>query len=167
MFRLILPGCALLLLVAGCAPVREAPSLEPRAAEAIDPRLPVIDRSEALAADPAFAAELGAVRQRALAAARAAEPAIASATRAAMAAETSCCAAIQLSLSRDPADPAARAPFTAALGDLDRTIALRVRSRGRLVPQDLAAADGVIAEVAALDRAQASALARAASLLQR
>lgn len=164
--RSLLPGCALLLLTAGCAPIKDAPSLSPRAAEAIDPRLPVPDRSAALPVSPEFATALTTLRTRALAAAAEAEPAIRAATAAAAAADPpqseSWIAAQQIV----SAAVAARAPFAAALGDLDALIGLRVRGRERLVPQDVAAAEAVLAELNAIDRRQAGAIMAAERRLQ-
>ena len=159
MFRLLLPGCAFALVAAGCAPIDDAPSLAVRPAETIDPRLPVVDRSATLAADPQLAAALGLLRQRALAAAAQAEPAISAAATATAAAgprESESWIAAQQGIS---AAIAARAAFTAALSDLDQLIALRVRGQERLVPRDLAAADTLAAELRAIDHRQVSAIA--------
>lgn len=168
MTRAALLACLILpLLAAGCASVDNAPSLAPRAAERIDPRLPVIDRSAALPADPALIAELSALRSRALAAAERAEPAIRAAAAAAAAAgprESESWVRAQQLVS---AAIAQRADFTSALGDLDRLIALRLRGRERLVPQDLAAAEALVAELGAIDRRQAGTLAEAGQRLQR
>lgn len=147
------------LIVAGCASTGGEPSLAPRAAEAIDPRIPVVDSSASLAPDPQLVEALVAIRNRALAAAGQAEPAIASAAGlvgGAGAPESESWIVAQQAVS---AAIAARAPFTQALGDLDRLITQRVRSSGRLVPRDLAAADAVSAELSAIDRRQAEAIA--------
>jgi hypothetical protein len=167
MSRLFLPGCVLALVAAACAPVGNAPSLEVRSAEAIDPRLPVVDRSATLAADPELAAALGSLRQRAIAAAAQAEPAIRAAASAAAVAGPRESESWIVAQQRLSAAIATRAPFTAALSDLDRLIALRVRSRERLVPRDLAAAEALAAELGAIDRRQTGDIAMAGRRLQR
>ena len=168
MTRAALLACAIApLFLAACASVENAPSLAPRAAERIDPRLPVPDRSATLPGDPALLAELGALRSRALQAAQQAEPALRTAASAAAASgprgSESWIAAQQLV----SAAIAARADFTAALGDLDRLLALRIRGRERLVPQDLAAAEALVAELGTIDRRQAGILDAAERQLQR
>lgn len=167
MIRHLAPFLLPLALLAGCAPLGEVPSLERRAAESIDPRVPVADRSLVLAADPQLAAELAGLRSRARAAAADAEPAIDAAesrVAAAGARESESWIAAQQSIS---AAIAARAPFTQALGDLDRLIAERIRNRTRLVPQDLAAAQAVADELAAVDRGQSERLDSLQRRLQR
>lgn len=145
---------SLAVLLAGCAFTATPPSLAPRAAEKIDPRLPVVDNSAALPADPALLAELRAAEARARSAAAAAEPAIAAARNAvgsAGARESESWIAAQQLVS---AAVAARGPFTTALGDFDRLIAGRIVSGARLVPKELAEAKASSAELAALDRRQ-------------
>ena len=162
-----LPLALAALFAAGCASVDNAPSLATRSAESIDPRLPVPDRSASLAADPALAADLGALRTRSLAAAAAAEAPIRIAAEAAAAAggrESESWIRAQQLIS---AAIAARADFTRSLAELDALIALRIRGRERLVPQDLALADALVAELNTVDRRQAETLARAERELQR
>jgi hypothetical protein len=167
MVRLLFSACLLAALpLAGCASVKDAPSLAPREAEGIDPRLPVPDRSAALPADPELSSALGALRERALRAAREAEPAIAAARAASLRAgarESESWIAAQQAIS---AAVGARAAFTTALGDLDRLIALRIRGRERLVPQDLAAAEAVVEELGVIDRRQSAVLAAASAALR-
>ena len=156
-----LPLALAALFAAGCASVDNAPSLATRSAESIDPRLPVPDRSASLAAD------LGALRTRSLAAAAAAEAPIRIAAEAAAAAggrESESWIRAQQLIS---AAIAARADFTRSLAELDALIALRIRGRERLVPQDLALADALVAELNTVDRRQAETLARAERELQR
>jgi hypothetical protein len=155
------------LLAAGCASVGNAPSLATRTAETIDPRLPVPDRSAALSPDPGLSAALAELRTRALAAAASAEPSIRVAADAASAAggrESESWIRAQQLIS---AAIAARAGFTRTLGELDSLIALRIRGRERLVPQDLALAEALVAELNAVDRRQGETLARAGRQLQR
>ncbi|WP_300975069.1 hypothetical protein [Sphingomonas sp. LHG3406-1] len=163
------PALAVLLLTAAaaCAPLKDGPSLAPRAAEAIDPRLPIPDRAADLPPTPAFLAALEAVRSRALAGADVAEPAIRTATAAAAGAgpvqsESWITAQEQLS-----AAIAARAALVSALGDLDALVSRHTRSAERLVAQDLAAARRVNDELGAIDRRQLDALDAIKARLQR
>lgn len=155
------------VLAAACAPLPEGPSLSPRAAEKIDPRLPVADRSDALPGDPQFASALAALRGRALAAAADVEPALRAAESAVQVAgapgSESWIAAQQLV----SAAVAQRAPFTRALGDLDTLVAERIRTGARLVPSDLQLAEAVGQELAAVDRRQASTIDSFQRRLQR
>jgi len=159
MSRLLLLG-SLSLVLGGCASLQGGPSLSPRAAEGVDPRLPVADRSGTLPADSSLAAQVAALRSRAVAAAGRAEPAIRAAASAAVGAgapgSDSWINAQQL-LSAAVAE---RAPFTQALADLDRLLAERIRSGGRLVPQDLMQAKAAAEELEVTDRRQAGELAR-------
>lgn len=153
--RFALPALLLAAALAGCASDgRSPPSLAPRAAEAIDPRLPIIDRSGELPADPALLAQLQDALARARAAAGRAEPAIATARSAvgsagARGSESWISAQQLVSVA-----VAAREPFTTALGDFDRLISARIAGGERLVPRDIAAAREAAASLSELDRRQ-------------
>ena len=151
----------LLALLSACAsdPAGEQPSLAPRAAETIDPRLPVPDTSGQLPASP----ELRAVAEGLLAVARGGTDEF---NRRALAAEQAASAAG----SRDSdswiaaqqllsAAVAARYPVTSALGDIDELAARAVRDRGGLVPADLANVRAIADQIAAIDAAQAARIA--------
>ncbi|GAA4014187.1 hypothetical protein GCM10022280_10720 [Sphingomonas swuensis] len=158
MRRFFLPLLGSLALTA-CASAGQGPSLAPRAAEAIDPRVPVVDGSAALAADAGLSARLAALRDQALAAAGRAEPAIraaAAATSSAGGRESDSWIAAQQLVSAAIAE---RAAFSTALGDLDRLVAERIQSGGRLVPQDVLAARAVADQLSAVDRRQSDELA--------
>lgn len=146
---------ALLLLSACSTPSGRYPSLQPRAAEKIDPRLPVVramnnrPTSEALAgrlaylvdearsAEPAFdAAAVNAERVAAGAGARQSEGWIV--------AQEALTAAI-----------AARKPIVSALSDIDEIGANSLQKQGGIAPNDLAAIDRAAAEVAEIDKRQA------------
>ena len=62
---------------------------------------------------------------------------------------------------------AARAPFTAALADLDARVTAQVRSGGPFVPRAVAAVRDVSTELSALDARQAGELAALQARLQR
>ena len=160
-------SCLLAVLLAGCASVTNAPSLAPRAAEAIDPRLPIVDRSAALPADPALAAALRDIAAPAFTQARSVDSAIEQADRLAAtagpAASESWISA-QQSLS---AAIASQEPVTRAIGAFDAAVAERISSGARLVPQDLAAVRAIAGDLAAIDRRHRSAIARVQARLSR
>lgn len=161
------PAIACSLLLAGCASVADAPSLARRPAEAIDPRLPIPDRSAALPADPALAAALRRIADPAFARAPAVDAAIGRADALAGSAGapgSESWISAQQALS---AAVAAQAPITRAIGDFDEAVADRIRSGARLVPQDLAAVRAISADLAALDRRQRDAIAAVQARLAR
>ena len=144
----------------GCSsPKLAPPSLAPRAAEAIDPRLPV---ERALVVRPVTAGLTGRIAEL-LAEARSGEAAFRSALgpaqRAAAAAgpaRSESWIAAQLALS---ALEAARAPTTRALGDIDALAGADIMARNGIGADDLAAIQQASAEAGALDAAQRAALA--------
>lgn len=159
-----LPPRHLLLLttgaaaLAGCTSVADVPSLAKRPAEVIDPRLPIIDKSSALPADPALAAALRRIAQPAFAQARAVNLAIGRAEALARTAGPSgseSWIAAQQALS---AAIAAQEPVSRAIGEFDAALAERIRSGARLVPQDLAAARAIAANLAEVDRLHRTAI---------
>lgn len=135
------------------------PSLAPRAAEAIDPRLPVPDTSGELPANAALAARLQSLLAEAQAAQGGADAAIAAAERAAAGAgprQSESWIAAQQLLS---AAVAARYPVVRALGDMDALVARAVQEGGGLVPADLQAVRAAASAVAAIDSRQAARIA--------
>ena len=148
LFTLSLAACA--------APPGQPPSLAPRSAEAIDPRLPV--RAEPVLAAPSAA--LAARLAELIASARGSDaefgPAAAAAERLAAtagAAQSESWIAAQQALS---AAVAARGPTARALGDIDALAARPLQERGAIPPGDLAAIEAAAAEVAAIERRQAA-----------
>jgi hypothetical protein len=149
---LLLTLCA---LAACSSPGGPYPSLQPRAAEAIDPRLepvrPINDRP----VTPALAAKLSTLVEQARDGEAAFEPAAASAERLAAAAgapQSESWIAAQSALS---AAIAARTPTAVALSDIDALGATALQTQGGIAPNDLAAIKSAAAEVGALDRRQA------------
>ena len=150
---------AAILAVAGCAaPPGPAPSLAPRGAEAIDPRIPVTAGSVQRPVDRALAVRLaelvGLARQGESAFAAAASEAqrlaaVAGAPR------TESWVVAQQAVS---AAVAARGPTTRALGDIDSLTAAALVRQGGIAPADLAAIEAAAAEVGAIDRRQALAI---------
>ena len=144
-----------MLLLAGCAGGNAAaPSLERRAAEAIDPRLPVPDKSDDGVIDPALGAQVLAIVERARASTGEFDRTIAIAERLAATAgapQSESWIAAQQALS---AAIAARAPVSIAVGDLDALIEQQVRKGIRRA--DLSNATGGAEDLSALDSRQAA-----------
>ncbi|WP_205481473.1 hypothetical protein [Sphingomonas arenae] len=132
------------------------PSLAPRPAESIDPRLPVPDRSGEIPLDATLAAGLQALVAQARATETPFEAAIAPAEQAAAAAgarDSESWITAQQALS---GAIAARYPTTRALGDLDALSAARLKERGFIAPRDLAAIREAAEAIAAIDSRQAA-----------
>ena len=154
---LILP---LFLLSACAAPGGPYPSLQPRAAERVDPRVPVYRPTNDRPIDAALAGRLASL----VSAAHAGEPAF---NKAASSAErlagsagqprTESWIAAQEALT---AAIAARRPASTALGSIDELGAEALQLRGGLAPSDLSAIRRAAAEVSTVDEAQAQRLAR-------
>jgi hypothetical protein len=145
---------ALLLLSACSSTGGPSPSLQPRAAEAIDPRLqpfrPINDRPVTLE----LASQLAALIDEARAGDAAFEPAAANAERlsaSAGTAQSESWIAAQTALS---AAIAARRPTAVAQGDIDALGAAKLQSQGGIAPNDLKAIQGAAAEVASIARRQ-------------
>lgn len=160
---LLLTLCA---LAACSSPGGPYPSLQPRAAEAIDPRLepvrPINDRP----VTPALAAKLSTLVEQARDGEAAFEPAAASAEGLAAAAgapQSESWIAAQSALS---AAIAARTPTAVALSDIDALGATALQTQGGIAPNDLAAIKSAAAEVGALDRRQAQRVEAMRALLK-
>ena len=145
--------------VSGCAPTGgPPPSLLPRAAEAIDPRLPVSGPVNDRPVTPALAARLAELVGLARSGDEAFRPMVERAEQLAAGAGPSGSegwVAAQQALS---AAVAARAPTAQALGDIDALGANRLQAQGGLSPADLEAIATAAAEVGAMDRRQAAAI---------
>jgi hypothetical protein len=144
----------LLALTACATPGGLYPSLRPRAAEAIDPRVPVVRPMNNRPVSATLAARLSALVDQAQsgnatfdAAASRAERLAASAgapqSEGWIAAQEAITAAI-----------AAREGTAAALGDIDALAATALQTQGGIAPNDLSAIKRAQSEVAALDERQ-------------
>lgn len=158
----MLRAAALLpLLLAACGTARNGePSLAPRAAEAIDPRVPITSEVVAGPADPALAARI----TQLLAEVRGGDAAFQAAaqdaerlTAAAGPAQSESWIEAQQAVS---AAVAARAPVSRAIADLDELAATRLVTSGGMLPGDLAAIQAASAEAAAIGERQAAAIDR-------
>ena len=148
------------LLAACSAPVVNAPSLAPRAAEAIDPRLPIPDAIATGPASPALVLRLNELIGRARSADGAFQVAIGEAERLAAAAgdpQSETWVVAQQALS---AAVAARAPVTGALGDIDELGSVQLASKGSVPPADQAALAAAAAIVSEIDSRQAAVIDR-------
>ena len=152
--RISLAIVSLGLLGACSTPVGPAPSLAPRTAEAIDPRVPIPSEVEAGPADPALSAHLAALVDQAHAGDAAFRDTIGTAERLAEAAgapQSESWVVAQQALS---AAQAARGPTTRALGDIDALAATALATRGGIPAGNLAAIQAAAATVAGIDRSQ-------------
>jgi len=147
-------------MLAGCAAETGAPSLAPRPAEAIDPRVPVAEVIVSTDVTPGLASQLDALVARAVAGDEAFRAAAANAERLATAAgpaQSESWIAAQQALS---AAVAARAPVTVALGEIDSLAAARIQQFGGLSAADLQAINAAAARVADIDRSEAEQIER-------
>jgi hypothetical protein len=143
-------------LSACAAPGGPYPSLQPRAAEAIDPRVPVVRPMNDRPVTPALAGRLAELVAQGHAGDAAFGPAAAVAERLAASAgapQSEGWVAAEQALS---AAQAARGPTGTALGDIDALGANLLQTQGGIAPNDLAAIQRAGAEVAAIDQRQAA-----------
>jgi hypothetical protein len=160
---------ALLLSTAALAACSSAggpyPSLQPRSAEAIDPRVPVDRPINDRPVAPAVASRLAELVGEAHAGEAAFEPVAAQAERLASAAgapQSESWIAAQVALS---AAIAARKPTATALGDIDALGATALKTQGGIAPSDLSAIQRAAAEVASIDQRQADRISAIQRLL--
>ena len=143
------------------------PSLQPRAAEAIDPRLQPVRPMNDRPVRPALAAQLAGLVEQARSGDAAFTPAAADAERLASAAgarQSESWIAAQEALS---AAIAARRPTAVALSDIDALGATALQTQGGIAPNDLAAIREAASEVAAIDGRQARRIEAVQALLGR
>jgi hypothetical protein len=145
-----------LALAACSAPSGPVPSLAPRAAEAIDPRVPIPSTPPSGTVDPALerrlAELLGQVRagdQAFIAAANEAERLVAAAggpgSESWIAAQQAVSALV-----------GARGPTTRALSDIDAIAAQRLETAGWITPANQAAIEAAASQATAIDQRQAA-----------
>jgi hypothetical protein len=132
------------------------PSLQPRAAEQVDPRLPVERPMNDRPVTPALAARLVALVGQARSGDDAFATAISNAEKVAASAgpaQSEGWIAAQEALS---AAISARKPVAEALAEIDALGADKLQAQGGLSPNDLAAIQDAASTVGAIDRAQAA-----------
>jgi hypothetical protein len=146
-----------ILAVSACsAPGGPYPSLRPRAAETIDPRLPVPRPVNDRPVSGSLTARLAALVDRARSSNAAFDPAMAEAERLAASAgapQSEGWIAAQEALS---AAIAAQKPTATATGDIDDLAGTALQTQGGIAPNDLAAIRSAAAEVGAIDDRQSS-----------
>lgn len=149
------------LALAACStPGGPYPSLQPRPAEAIDPRVPVPDPVLSTEPNSSVVAQLDLLVARALAGDEAFRGSAVTAERLANVAgpaQSESWIAAQQSLS---AAIAARAPVTGALGDIDALGAGRIQALGGIGAADLKAIEAASARLRAIDDEEAAAIDR-------
>jgi len=149
----------LLALGACSSPGGPYPSLQPRAAEAIDPRVPVERPINERPVKAALAAQLAQLVGEAQAGDAAFDPMASQAERLARAAgapQSEGWIAAQEALS---AAIAARKPTATALSDIDAIGATALQTQEGIAPNDLAAIQRAAAQVGSLDERQAQRIA--------
>jgi len=146
----------LVALGACSAPGGPYPSLQPRAAEAIDPRVPVIRPVNDRPTTPSLAARLSSLVEEARSGAASFDSAAAEAERlsaVAGAPQSEGWITAQQALT---AAIAARKPTAQALGDIDALAAASLQANAGIAPNDLAAIESAQAEVGTLDARQSA-----------
>ena len=147
-------------LAAGCAQVGGSyPSLQPRAAEAIDPRVSVERPMNDRPVTPALASRLAALIGDARAGDAAFAPLASAAERFAAAAGAAPGESWIVAQEALSAAVAARGPTVRSLGDIDGLGAQRLADQGGMSPNDLAAVQAAAEEVAGIERRQATVIA--------
>ena len=132
------------------------PSLQPRAAEQLDPRLPVVRPMNDRPVTPALAARLGALVADAREASGTFEAAVSAAERLAASAGAPQSEGWTVAQEALSAAVAARRPVSEALAEIDTIGADALQSQRGLAPNDLAAIQDALAAVGELDRDQAA-----------
>jgi hypothetical protein len=144
-----------MLVLGGCSTVGGPyPSLQPRAAEAIDPRVAVVRPMNDRPVKPALAAQLAALVDQARGGDAAFGPAADKAERLAAAAgapQSESWITAQEALS---AAIAARRATVVALSDIDALGATALQTQGGIAPNDLKAIRDAAAEVSTISRGQ-------------
>ena len=145
-------------LSACSAPGGPYPSLQPRAAEAIDPRVPVVRPVNDRPVTASLAEGLGSLVSQAQAGNSAFDNAAAEAERLAAAAGAPQSDGWIVAQEALTAAIAARQPTAQALGDIDALAASALQDQGGIAPSDLAAIQRAQSAVDALDARQSARL---------
>jgi hypothetical protein len=143
-------------LSACSAPGGPYPSLQPRAAEAIDPRVPVVRPVNDRPVTASLAERLGSLVSQAQANNSAFDNAAAEAERLATAAGAPQSDGWIVAQEALTAAIAARQPTAQALGDIDALAASLLQTQGGIAPSDLAAIQRAQAAVDTLDARQSA-----------
>ena len=141
-------------------PQAAGPSLAPRAAEAIDPRVPIPGEVVAGPVDPALAAKIAELLAEVRAGDAAFQSAVPNAEALAAAAGSAQSESWIVAQEALSGLVAARAPVTKAIADLDALAATRIAASGGIMPGDLAAIEAATAEAGAIGQRQADLIDR-------
>lgn len=151
------PAFLFIVALSACsAPRGPYPSLQPRADEAIDPRVPIVRPMNERPVSPELAARLASLVGEAQGSSAGFDSAAGEAERLAATAgapQSEGWIAAQEALT---AAIAARKPTATALGDIDNIAATALQTQRGIAPSDLAAIKRAQAEVGALDEQQAA-----------
>lgn len=160
-YRMVRRATLLCLLVSACAvPPSGEPSLAPRAAEAIDPRVPIPNDIVAGPADPALAARIAELMAEVRAGDAAFAAAAVDAERLAAAAGPAPSESWIEAQEALSALIAARAPVARAIADLDGLAAARLAASGGMLPGDLAALEVATRQAGAIGEREAAVIDR-------
>ena len=150
------PILATLLLLSACtSPGGKYPSLQPRAAEAIDPRVPVTRPMNNRPVSVSLASKLAGLVGQARSGDAAFEGAASEAEHLAASAGAPQSESWNSAQQALTAAIAARKPTATALGDVDEVAATALQAQGGIAPNDLAAIKNAAAQIAAIDHRQA------------
>ena len=141
-------------LGACAAPGGPYPSLQPRAAEATDPRVPVVRPMNDRPVTPALTARLAALVSQAESGNAGFETAASEAERLSLAAGASQSEGWISAQQALSGAIAARQPTVQALGDIDELAANALQSQRGIAPNDLAAIQHAAERVSSIDRRQ-------------
>jgi hypothetical protein len=159
--------CSVIVVLAGCTSGGTPPSLLPRAAESIDPRVPVIKPMNDRPVNPALAGKLAQLVNEARSGDAAFQTAAAEAQRLAASAgpaQSESWIAAQQALS---VAVSAREQTARALGDIDALGGDKLQAQQGLAPADLNAINQAGLEVSAIDQRQADTVKSVQSMLAR
>lgn len=156
MRNLAFPLFGLLALGACTAPGGPYPSLQPRSAEAIDPRVPVEKPLNNRPVMATLASELAALVEDARKGDSEFQSAAAQAERLAAAAGAPQGESWVVAQEALSAAVAARGPVGNAVGNVDEVGASALRNQGGIAPNDLAAIKSAAAEIGEIDRREAA-----------
>jgi len=148
----------LLILSACAAPGGSYPSLQPHAAESIDPRVPVVRPMNNRPTSALLTERLSALVAQAESGDAAFNGAASEAARLAAAAGTTQSDSWIVAQEALTTAIAARKPITQALGDIDEIASTALQTQKGIAPNDLAAIQGAAARVGAIDQRQADRL---------
>jgi hypothetical protein len=157
----------MLMAVTACAAPTDAPSLAPRPAEAIDPRVPVPEGNLPSTVSPGLRDQLDALLAQAASGDEAFGPLAEHARQLAAdagAKESESWVVAQQALS---AAVAARAPVATAVANIDALGGQRIQATGGVGRADLKAIDAAAARVAEIDRQEAALIAEIQARLAR